>query len=131
MRETCYSANGMALAPDGSGLYLVESHLPGVSFVPILEDGCAGQKRLVIPLPHDEPDGLAFNGKGALFISIYHPSRIYRYLPLTGQFDLVVQDDTTDLLHHSTNLAFRSDTELFSANLGAWHLTRITLPDTL
>jgi sugar lactone lactonase YvrE len=131
MRETCYSANGLALAPDGSGLYLVESHLPGVSFVPIREDGTAGKKQTAVLLPHDEPDGLAFNSKGELFISIYHPTRIYRFIPASGKLELVLQDDSTDLIHHSTNLAFRSDTELFSANLGAWHITRIQLPDTL
>jgi sugar lactone lactonase YvrE len=127
MRETCFSANGMALAPDGHGIYLVESHLPGVSFIPIRDDGSAGKKQIVLSLPHDEPDGLAFNSQGELFISSYHPSRIYRYGLRTGRLDLLLQDDTTDYLHHCTNLAFRSDAELFSANLGAWHITRIEL----
>ena len=35
-------ANGMAMAPDGSGLYVVESDAPQVSFVPIASDGAAG-----------------------------------------------------------------------------------------
>jgi sugar lactone lactonase YvrE len=131
MAETCYSANGLALSPDGSGLYLVESHLPGVSYIPIQTDGRAGAKKTVISLPDDEPDGLAFNSKGELFISIYNPSRIYRYIPENGQLELVLQDDSTDYLHHATNIAFRSDTELFSANLGAWHITRIDLKTLL
>jgi sugar lactone lactonase YvrE len=127
MRETCYSANGLALAPDGSALYLVESHLPGVSRIPIQADGSAGRKETVIPLPHDEPDGLAFAPDGSLWISIYNPSRIYRWQPASGRLDLIIEDSTTDFLHHPTNLAFRGDQELFSANLGAWHLTRIDL----
>ena len=127
LRENCRSANGLALAPDGTALFLVESHLPGVSRIAIRPDGSAGPKELVLSLPHDEPDGLAFDARGDLFISVYHPSRLYRWQRATGQLDLVIQDDTTDLLHHPTNLAFRGEHELFVANLGAWHLTRIDL----
>lgn len=127
MREPCFSANGMALAPDGASLYLVESHLPGVSRIPICADGSAGKKTCCIHLPGDEPDGLAFNRQGELFISIYNPSRIYRYQIATQKLELLIVDTTTDYLHHATNIAFRSDQELFAANLGAWHLTRIDL----
>jgi sugar lactone lactonase YvrE len=131
MPEPCFSANGMALAPDGLAMYLVESHLPGVSRIPIQEDGRAGKKEVVLELPGDEPDGLAFDDHGDLWISIYHPSKLYRCRVRDRRLELVVQDDTTDLLHHPTNLAFRGGRELFTANLGAWHLTRITLPEDL
>lgn len=127
MREPCLSANGMALAPDGACLYLVESHLPGVCRIPILPDGSAGAKSICLRLPGDEPDGLAFNSRGELFIGIYNPTRIYRFQPQSCVLDLILEDSSTDFLHHATNLAFRSDTELFVANLGAWHLTRIDL----
>lgn len=125
MSERCFSANGMALSPDGSALYLVESHLPGISRIPILEDGRAGKKETVLPLPGDEPDGLAFSPDGRLWISIYNPSRIYRWHPQERRPELMLQDDSTDILHHPTNLAFRGDAELFCTNFGAWHLTRI------
>ena len=127
MRETCYSANGLALAPDGRSLFLVESHLPGVSRIPIRHDGAAGPKSLVLSLPRDEPDGLAFDSRGRLWISVYNPSRLYRYDPGADRLEVVIEDTSTDLLHHPTNLAFRGDGELFCANLGAWHLTRIDL----
>lgn len=127
MSETCRSANGLAIDPDGSWLYLVESHLPGVSRIPIFPDGSAGPKEIALHLPGDEPDGLAFNSIGDLFIGIYNPTRIYRFRPRDGALDLVLEDATTDFLHHTTNLAFRGDSELFAANFGAWHLTRIDL----
>ena len=41
-REPMYFANGMAMAPDGEGLYVVESDAACVSYVPILADGAAG-----------------------------------------------------------------------------------------
>lgn len=125
--ELCFSANGMALAPDGSCLYLVESHRPGVVRVPILSDGRAAPKEPFLELPGDEPDGLAFHPSGDLYISIYHPTRIYRWSFRRQVLELVIEDGSTDWLHHSTNLAFRGANELFSANLGAWHLTRIDL----
>lgn len=129
MAEVCLSANGMALAPDGSALFLVESHLPGVSRIPILPDGTAGTKEAFLSLPGDEPDGLAFHPDGSLFISIYNPTKIYRWSFDRQRLDLIIEDPSTDLLHHATNLAFRGSNELFTANLGGWHLTRITLPD--
>ncbi|MCC5849631.1 MAG: SMP-30/gluconolactonase/LRE family protein [Verrucomicrobia bacterium] len=128
MSESCLSANGLALSPAGDALYLVESHLPGVTRVPILPDGRAGAKELFLALPGDEPDGLAFHPGGDLYISIYNPSKIYRWSFVRARLDLLIEDESTDLLHHPTNLAFRSPDELFSANLGAWHLTRVETP---
>ena len=127
MAEDCLSANGMALSPSGDALYLVESHLPGVSRVPVLKDGRAGSKESFLSLPGDEPDGLAFHPGGDLFISIYNPTRIYRWSFERDILELLIEDERTDLLHHSTNLAFRGPRDLFSANFGAWHLTRINL----
>ena len=72
-------ANGMAMAPDGQGLYVVESDAPCISYVPILEDGRAGPKQVVIEAVRNVPDGLAFAPDGSLFISCYEPSRIYRW----------------------------------------------------
>jgi len=127
MRESCLSANGLALAPDGKFLYLVESHLPGVSRIPILADGSAGPKELFLLLPGDEPDGLAFSSAGDLWISIYNPTRILRCCIADKALDCIVADDTTDHLHHATNIVFRGENELFVSNFGAWHLSRINL----
>lgn len=127
MAESCLSANGLALSPDGSCLYMVESHLPGVVRVPLLPDGSAGRKEPFLDLPEEEPDGLAFHRNGDLYIANYNPTRIYRWSFSRQALELVIEDTSTDWLHHSTNLAFRGDHELFSANFGGWHLTRIDL----
>lgn len=127
MRESCFSANGMCLSPDGRSLFLVESHLPGVSRIPILEDGSAGPKEHFLPLPGDEPDGLAISPSGDLWISIYNPTRILRCRLTDRNIDCILADESTDLLHHATNIAFRGANELFVANLGAWHISRIDL----
>ncbi len=46
-RDAFSFANGMAMAPDRSGLFVVESDAPCISFVPIEADGSAGSKRVV------------------------------------------------------------------------------------
>ena len=50
-------ANGMAMAPDGGGLYVVESFAQRVSYVPIQADGSAVEARVVgrSTLPWLEP----------------------------------------------------------------------------
>lgn len=126
MRESCKAANGLALAPDGSAIFLVESKRPGVGRITVRADGSAGEKTSFIELPGEEPDGLAFDQAGRLYIAVWHPSRIYRWSEHDG-LELLIDDPTQDMLHHPTNLAFRAPHELFVANLGGWHLTRIDL----
>src|SRR4051812_40712767 len=50
-------ANGMAMACDGNGLYVVESGRAQVSYVPINADGSAGVPSIAIPDVQNVPDG--------------------------------------------------------------------------
>ena len=118
-------ANGMAMAPDGSGLYVVESDAPQVSFVPIARDGSAGEKRLAVPDVQNVPDGLAFAPDGSLIISCYEPSRLYRWREDHG-LELLIEDRAATTIAHPTNVAFKDD-RLYTANLGRWHITEINL----
>jgi len=43
---------------------------------------------------------------------------------VTGTVETVLADPTAHLLCHPTNLAFRGS-ELFTSNLGRWHITLI------
>lgn len=117
-------ANGLALAPDGSAVYVVESFLPGVSRIPIGADGSAGPASVVAELPGTVPDGIAFGPDGALYVGCYEPSQVLRVDLRTGAVATVLADPTAHLLCHPTNLAFRG-TELFASNLGRWHVTVI------
>ena len=69
------------------------------------------------------PDGLAFDARGNLYVSCYEPSRIYRVHP-DGEIHLLVDDPDAHTLCHPTSCAFRG-TELFTSNLGRWHIGRI------
>jgi gluconolactonase len=116
-------ANGLALAPDGSALYVAETFAPGVFRIPILADGSAGTREEVASFETALPDGLAFDAGGNLYVGCYEPSQVLRIVP-DGTVDVVFHDVTAHTLAHPTNIAF-AGTTLITANLGRWHLTTI------
>jgi sugar lactone lactonase YvrE len=122
---TLYFANGMALSADRRMLYVVETFGRRVSRIPILPDGTAGEADVFVDGIERLPDGLAFDAVGNLYISCYEPSRLFRATP-DGRLDLLIDDPEAHTFCHPTNCAFRG-TDLFTANLGRWHITRIAL----
>lgn len=119
-------ANGMCLTPERDALYVVCSWLPGVERVEIRADGSAGARTTVVMLPETVPDGVAVDAEGALYVSCYTPSRIYRVVPGRPP-EVFVDDWEAHTLGNPTNLAFGGPgfDQLFAANLGRWHVTRI------
>ena len=97
--------NGMCLSADGRWLYVAESCPPLISRVEIKADGGAGKREVLIELPRQVPDGLAFDVAGDLYISLYNPNIVYR---LTGAGELItLYDDWEQLmLVAPTNIAF-------------------------
>lgn len=116
-------ANGVAIAPDRSAVYVVESFLPGIARIPIRGDGSAGAREELVRLPGTVPDGLAFGPDDQLYVGCYEPSQVLR-VSQSGSVETVLHDETAHLLCHPTSLAFRGRT-LFTANLGRWHITAI------
>jgi gluconolactonase len=116
-------ANGVALAPDGSALYVVESFLPGIARIPIAAAGGPGRREELVRLEGMVPDGIAFGPDRRLYVGCYEPSQVLR-IGDDGNVETVLHDPTAHLLCHPTNLAFRGS-ELFTANLGRWHITVI------
>jgi gluconolactonase len=116
-------ANGLAIPPDGSALYVAETFASRVFRIPIRDDGSAGDREEVAETPGSLPDGLAFDVEGNLYVGCYEPSRVLRIDP-SGAVDVLWHDVTAHTLAHPTNLAFRGTT-MFTANLGRWHLTRL------
>lgn len=113
--------NGMALSPDDGYLYVVETHLPGVSRVPINPDGSAGERELVVVLPKTAPDGIAFDAQGNLYITCYAPDRIYRLTP-GGAPEILLDDPVRIALNAPTNIAFAGPDlgRLAISSLGGW-----------
>jgi gluconolactonase len=114
--------NGMCLSPDGRSLFVVESTPPLISRIPILDDGSAGTREIVVELPRTVPDGVAFDTDGALYISLYNPNIIYRWH--NGRLTTLYDDWEQFILVAPTNIAFGgSDMQtLLIANLCGWSL---------
>jgi gluconolactonase len=105
---------------------VVESTPPLISSIPINDDGSAGERTVVVELPRNVPDGVAFDVEGNLYISLYNPNIIYRY---KGGKLVVLYDDWEQLvLIAPTNIAFggKAMKTLLIANLCGWNL--VTAP---
>lgn len=125
LEKPLFFANGMALGLDGKSLFVVESKRRKVSRITIGEDGSpAGYEDYALNVGAF-PDGLSLDLEGNLYVSCYEPSAIYR-VSLDGEVELLIHDEEATLIAHATNTAFRGR-EMFSTNLGRWHITRINL----
>ena len=123
--EPASYTNGMCMTPDGRYLYVVESSLPGVSRLPLLADGRAGPRELVVEMPRTVPDGVAFAADGPLLITCYRPDAVYSW---DGhRLEILVEDWTGLVLSAPTNICFIGEglDVLVSSNLAGWHVTRI------
>ena len=121
--------NGLCLSPEGEYLYVAVSlDQPRIERISINDDGTSGSREIVTLVPRSVPDGLAFDDEGTLYISCYRPDRIWRYRQDKG-LEVLVDDYEGTLMASPTNIAFcgsdRSD--LLSANLGRWHISRYDL----
>jgi sugar lactone lactonase YvrE len=121
-------ANGIALGPEKNTLYVCCTWLPGVERVEIGRDGSPGKRSVYARLPKSLPDGLAFDEKKNLYVSCYAPARIYKVSP-RGVVTVLIEDWEAHMLSNPTNIAFGGPqfNELYTANLGRWHLTRIPM----
>ncbi len=68
----------------------------------------------------------AFDRAGLLYITCYTPAAIYR-AGLDGKAELLIEDWEAHMLSNPTNIAFGGEKfdQLFAANLGRWHITKI------
>ncbi len=121
-------ANGLALDKDEKFLYMVCTWLPGVERIAINPDGSAGKREVFCVLPQSCPDGIAFDEEENLYVGCYAPSRIYK-IDKYGKAEILVDDWEAHTISNPTNLAFggKNLDELFIANLGRWHISKIQL----
>lgn len=123
--------NGMCLSADGRWLYVVESSPPLISRVAINADGSAGERQVLVELPRQVPDGVAFDINGDLYISLYNPNIIYR-LTATGKLIMLYDDWEQLMLVAPTNIAFggRDMKTLIIASLCGWsvHTAPMAVP---
>jgi gluconolactonase len=116
-RRACHFPNGVAVSPDGTTLFVVETSLPGVSALTI--DGPElHEYRVVVECPGTVPDGVAFDIDGGLLISFWAPDMIL-VLRADGRLETLVYDPLRFVLNHPTNVAFVPGTRhVVTANFG-------------
>lgn len=119
-------ANGMALSATGEALFVVESQRNCVTRVPIRSNGTAGEPEVYASGLARVPDGLVLDAAQNLYVTCYATDCIYRVRP-DRTVELFACDPEGTMLARPTNAAFGGPnrTELFVANLGRWHITRI------
>ena len=102
--------------------------MPGVERIAINEDGTAGNREVFCMLPETCPDGIAFDAEENLYVGCYAPSRIYK-VNKHKEVTILVDDWEAHTISNPTNLAFggKNFNELFTANLGRWHVSKINL----
>jgi len=119
-------ANGMAMGKGETHLYIVSSFLPGVERIVINPDGSPGAREVYCTLPKTIPDGISFDDDENLYVSCYTPNSIYKVTP-ERMITVFVEDWEAHTLSNPTNTAFggKNFDQLFIANLGRWHITKI------
>jgi len=124
-------ANGLALSAKEDWLYVACTWLPGVERIAINADGSAGVREIYCTLPQSCPDGLAFDAEGNLYVGCYAPNCIYKVTP-DKEVSLLIDDWEAHTLSNPTNLAFggKDFNELYTANLGRWHISKINIDTT-
>lgn len=121
-------ANGICLDKSEEYLYVVCSFTPGIERIRINPDGSAGKREVYVTLPETVPDGVAFDAEGNLYVSCYAPNKIFKVTP-NREVTVLVNDWEAHTLSNPTNVAFGGEKfdQLFTANLGRWHISKIDL----
>ena len=119
-------ANGACLSRDENHLYLVVSFMPGVESIEITPDGLAGRREVYCTLPETVPDGCVLDSEGNLYVSCYAPNKIFK-IATDRTVSVLIDDWEAHTLSNPTNIAFGGEQldQLYAANLGRWHITRI------
>jgi gluconolactonase len=118
--------NGLAVSPDGTCIYVLESYPGALVAYDIRGDGSAGSRRLLHDLDPAVPDGVALAADGSMFIACYRPDVIFRWSEADG-LRTFAEDPRGTVLAAPTNVVFAGPMrdQIVVPNLGRWHLTRM------
>jgi len=115
--------NGCCLSLEADALLLVESRARRVLRIPILADGSAGAAEVAADLAGSQPDGVALDRDGTMWVGCYRPDRIWR-IPAGGRPEVWVEDPDGVVLNQPANVAFAGPhlDRMVVSSLGGWAL---------
>ena len=121
--------NGLAVSPDGTELWVLESTPGCLVRYAITADGGAGPRQVVAELPGTVPDGIAFATDGSVVIACYRPDVVLRW-SAAGGVTLLAADPEGVFLAAPTNCVFTGPdrSTIVVPNIGRWHVTRFRAP---
>jgi gluconolactonase len=73
--------NGAAVSPDGTRLFLAESAMERVLVFPIGADGSLGDPSEFVSMPGGDPDGMAFDEAGNLYVAHFGGGAVWKIAP--------------------------------------------------
>jgi sugar lactone lactonase YvrE len=118
-------SNGLAVAPDGRHVFVVESDAERVTRIEVTADGTAGGRVVYADGLHHRPDGLALDVEGNLYVTLVRSDKIV-VVDLRGNVRTLLHD-TSGRVRGPSNCAFGGDgfDELYFANLWGNHICRV------
>ena len=82
--------NGVAISPDGTGLYLAETYRNRILRYPIAADGAIGGREEFALLPGEHgPDGMAFDEAGNLYVAHYGGGKVAVFSPAGAMIEAI------------------------------------------
>jgi sugar lactone lactonase YvrE len=105
-------------------LWVLESTPGRLVRIPILADGSAGPREVLVDLPETVPDGIAFASDGSVVIACYRPDAVLRWRADLG-IELLAHDPEGTELAAPTNCVFHGPdrSQIAVPNIGRWHVT--------
>lgn len=124
-----YFANGIAIDPEESAIYVLESNRNGVMRVPILGKERYGLPELYCGNFPGPPDGMAFDAAGNLIVTIVFGAgnQIIAIDRKTRALEVLLHDPQKTKMHLPTNCAFGGPglTDLYIAHLKLDHCCKV------
>ena len=104
--QTVDTPNAIALDADERHLYFVETFGNAISRIAINDDGSAGEFERVVHMPRHDPDGIALDTRGLLWIACHRPDAIYYFDMNTRRLQLFCEDWMGEELRGPTDISF-------------------------
>jgi len=98
--------NGIAIDPEETFIYYVETWGNSISRIEINKDGSSGRIERVLHMPGHVPDGIAFDESGRMWIACHRPDKICVFDISTRRLETFAEDWQGEALRGPCHVAF-------------------------